>query len=347
GCRTSGAYRAAVTIAQRFAEQARASGDAMAFESLSYAGLEAASNRLAWELQAQGVAAGSVVAVARRRSSDIAVAWLAVLKAGAAYLPVDPELPPERIAFMFADARAAHAIADDALAGMFSACGCLVLPDRDAQRIAAHPAHAPPVDSDPDAAAYVMYTSGSTGAPKGVVIPHRAVLRLVCGTDCAQLGPDDTVAQISNPAFDASTFEFWGALLNGARIVQIAKTTVIAPKAFAAAIGSERVSAMFLTVALFNAVAREVPDAFRGCRYVLVGGEALEPRWVAEVMRRGPPRHLLNGYGPTETTTFAAWHEVREVGPNVTNIPIGRPLANTEVFVLRPDFELAAPGEPG
>jgi amino acid adenylation domain-containing protein len=346
--RTSVAFPAAQTIAERFTEQARATPLLRAIGSLDYTGLEAAANRLARELRAQGVAAGAIVAVARRASVDIAVAWLAVLKVGAAYLPIDPDLPRERVAFMIADARVAHAIADDELASLCACPGvCVIRPERDAQRIASHAADALEVAARPGDAAYVMYTSGSTGSPKGVVIPHRAVLRLVCGTDCAQLGPDDVVAQVANPAFDASTFEFWGALLNGARIVPIAKMIAIAPRALAATIANEGVTALFLTAALFHAVARDVPDAFRACRYVLFGGEAAEPRWVAEVLRAGPPRHLINGYGPTETTTFAAWHEVREVAPNANSIPIGRPLANTEVFVLRPDLDLAAPGEPG
>ncbi len=217
---TSGGYPAAITIAERFAEQVQATPSASAIESLDYAGLDAAANRLAQELRAQGVAARTIVAVARRRSMDIAIAWLAVLKVGAAYLSVDADLPFERIRFMIADAQVVLAIADDSLAGLLAGTGVRVIqPERDAARIAAHSLDAPQVDTRPDDAAYVIYTSGSTGVPKGVVIPHRAVLRLVCGTDCAQLGPDDTVAQIANPAFDASTFEFWGALLNGARIV--------------------------------------------------------------------------------------------------------------------------------
>jgi amino acid adenylation domain-containing protein len=346
--RTSVAYPAALTIAERFTEQARATPGSRAIGSLDYAGLDAAANRLARELRTLGVVAGAIVAVARRASVDTAVAWLAVLKAGAAYLPIDPDLPRERVAFMIADARVAHIIADDKLAGLCACPGVYVIqPERDAQRIAAHAAEALDCASRPGDAAYVMYTSGSTGSPKGVLIPHRAVLRLVCGTDCAQLGPDDTVAQIANPAFDASTFEFWGALLNGARIVPIAKSTAIAPRALAATIANEGVTALFLTTALFHAVARDAPDAFRDCRYVLFGGEAAEPRWVAEVLRAGPPRHLINGYGPTETTTFATWHEVRDAAPNANTIPIGRPLANTEVFVLRPDFDPVAPGEPG
>ena len=345
---TGRAFPAATTIHRRFAEQVSARPHAAAIESLDYAGLEAGANQLAHELRAQGVAPGAIVAVARRKSSDIALAWLAVLKAGAAYLPIDPDVPPGRAAFMLADARVAHAIADNALTGMFARSGVSVIqPERDAERIAAHAPDAPEGDVRPDGAAYVIYTSGSTGNPKGVVIPHRAVLRLVCGTDCAQIGPDDALAQMANPAFDASTFEFWGALLNGARIVPIAKTTAIAPRALAAAIADNKVTALFLTTALFNVVASEIPAAFRACRYVLFGGEAVEPDRVAAVVRAGPPQHLLHVYGPTETTTFATWHEVRDVAPNALTVPIGRPLANTEVHVLRPDFEPAAPGEPG
>jgi len=336
------------TIAQRFAEQARARPAAIAIAALDYAGLDAAANRLAQALCAAGVVRGAIVAVARRSSADIAIAWLAVLKAGAAYLPIDADLPAERIAFMLADARVAHAIADDAPAALLARPGVHVIrPERDGGRIAAHAADAPEIAARPDDPAYVIYTSGSTGSPKGVVVPHRAVLRLVCGTDCAQLGPDDAVAQMANPAFDASTFEFWGALLNGARIVPIAKSIAIAPRALAAAIANEGVTALFLTTAVFHAVAREVPTAFGACRCVLFGGEAVEPRWAAAVLESGPPRQLLHVYGPTETATFATWQEVRHVAPNAATIPIGRPLANTEVFVLRPDFEPAAPGEPG
>jgi len=271
-----------------------------------------------------------------------------VLKAGGAYLPIDPELPAERLAYVLEDAKVRHAIADEALAGRLERPGIdVVRPGREAARIAAHAALPPPGAPRPRDPAYAIYTSGSSGRPKGVVVPHEAVVRLVCGTDYVDLGRDDVVAQLANPAFDASTFEFWGTLLNGARLVPIPKATAVAPRALAAAIARERITTLFVTTALFDAVAREVPAAFAPCRTVLFGGEAAAPRRVADVLRAGAPGRLLHVYGPTETTTFATWHEVRAVPENATTVPIGRAIANAEVYVLREDGEPAAPGEPG
>ena len=336
------------TITARFEAQAAATPSAIAIGTLDYARLDAAANRLAAELRARGVAPGAFVAVARAATADIATAWLAVLKAGAAYMPIDPELPAERLAHMLDDARVAHAIADEAMATRFARPGVdVVRPERESERIAAHAAVAPPGAPRPRDPAYVIGTSGSSGRPKGVVVPHEAVVRLVCGTDYVLLGPDDVVAQLANPAFDASTFEFWGALLNGARLAPVPKATAIAPRALAAAIAHERITTLFVTTALFNAIAREAPAAFGPCRTVLFGGEAAEPRRVADVLRANPPSRLLHVYGPTETTTFATWHEVRAVRENASTVPIGRAIANAEVYVLRSDGAPAAPGEPG
>jgi amino acid adenylation domain-containing protein len=341
-------FPADATLHGRFAAQAASTPDARAIETLDYAALDAAANRLAHDLRAQGVGRGDFVAVSLRRTADVAAAWLAVLKCGAAYLPVDPDLPAERIAFMLDDARAGHLVADAMVASRLARPGMPVTcPDRDAARIGARDAGAPTDDAGPDDPAYVIYTSGSTGTPKGVVVPHRAVLRLVCDTDYVKLGRDDVVAQMANPAFDASTFELWGPLLNGAQIVPIAKTTAIAPRALALSLARQRVTTLFLTTALFNAVARDAPDALRACRTVMFGGEAVEPRWVHAVRAAGPPQRLLHVYGPTETTTFATWHPIGELPTKVATIPIGRPIANTSACVLRPDGELAAPGEPG
>ena len=336
------------TIVTRFEAQAARRPDAVAIGALSYRDLDGRANRLAQALRAAGVARGGFVGVARSKPADIAVAWLAVLKAGAAYVPIDTELPAARVEFMLGDARIRVVIADDVTASRLARPGVTVFcPEREKERLDATTPVPPAIDLGADDPAYVIYTSGSTGTPKGVVVPHGAVLRLVLDTDYLQLHEGDVVAQMANPSFDASTFEFWGALLNGARIAPITKTVAIAPRSLAATLASERVTALFVTTALFNAVAREVPAAFAPLTCVMFGGEAVEPRWVREVLRAGAPARLLHVYGPTEVTTFATWHEVRAVRADAATVPIGRPIAQTDAFVLRGDGELAAPGEAG
>ncbi|MCP4654703.1 MAG: AMP-binding protein, partial [bacterium] len=182
-------------------------------------------------------------------------------------------------------------------------------------------------------------TSGSTGRPKGVTVSHRAVVRLVFNTDYIDLGPDDRVAQASNTSFDAATFELWGALLHGGQLVGIRKDEALEPPALAAAIRERGITALFLTTALFNQVAREAPAALGSVRHLLFGGEAVDPRRVREVLAGAVPHgrfrgRLLHVYGPTESTTFATWQEVREVAEGACTVPIGGPLANTELWVL-------------
>src|SRR5262249_45172696 len=147
---------------------------------------------------------------------------------------------------------------------------------------------------------------------KGVEVPHRAIARLVLNNGYAQLTASDRVAFAANPAFDASTLEVWGALLNGGCSVVIDRSIVLGPRQFKQWVQGQHISVMWLSVGLFNQVARVLPDAFGSLRYLIVGGDALDPQTIEQVLRVAPPQHLLNGYGPTETTTFATTYEIRQ-----------------------------------
>ncbi len=333
------AYPERATVPELFEAQAAATPDAIALldaaRTVSYRELNARANRLAHYLSARGVEAGQRVGVCIERSPGLIVALLAILKVGAAYVPLDPELPPERLCFLLRDARASLVLARQRRLAQLGDSPCPVLClDREREAIAAHSADEGRRCGDPDDVAYVMYTSGSTGAPKGVLIPHRAIVRLVRGTNYVQLGGGDVVAHLSNPAFDASTFEIWGALLNGARVALVPRSTVLSPPALADALDRHAVTTLFLTTALFNLLAREAPGTLAGLRHVLFGGEAADPRAVDAVLREGRPERLIHVYGPTETTTFATWHPVSAVDVDAMTVPIGRPIANTQVYIL-------------
>ena len=343
--------RCEASVHELFAAQAARAPDAIAVRegavALSYGELDARANQLASFLRAQGVLRGSLVAVAMERGVEMTVALVAILKAGAAYLPLDPALPRQWLASMLDDTGNPLVLTQQRLLERFPAgAGCVRCIDRDWAEIARSDRAEPGDGVTGGDTAYIMYTSGSTGRPKGVVIPHRAIVRLVVATDYLQLGPGDVVAHIANPAFDASTFEVWGALLNGAQLASIPYQTMLSPVAFGGALDELAVTAMFVTTALFNQLARAAPGVFRG-RDVLFGGEAADPCSVQAALRDGGPRRLVHVYGPTETTTFATWHEVREVAADAATIPIGRPIANTEVYVLDQRREPVPVGVPG
>ncbi|MDH3281470.1 MAG: amino acid adenylation domain-containing protein, partial [Gammaproteobacteria bacterium] len=199
----------------------------------------------------------------------------------------------------------------------------------------------------PDALAYVIYTSGSTGAPKGVAVGHRAIVRLVKNSDYVQLDQSDCIAHISNFAFDAATFELWGALLNNARLAIIDREVVLSGESFIQELRAKGITTLFLTTALFNVLAQNAPGGFASLKNLMFGGEAADPTWVRQVLKDGPPQRLLNVYGPTENTTFSTWYAVTEAAESGAAIPIGRPIANTEVYVLDKNLQPVPPGVPG
>jgi natural product biosynthesis luciferase-like monooxygenase protein/amino acid adenylation domain-containing protein/non-ribosomal peptide synthase protein (TIGR01720 family) len=345
---TRTAYPRERTVHSLFEAQASRTPEAVAVvyggTVLTYAELERRANQLAHRLRTLGVGRGATVGLCVERSADLVVGMLGILKAGAAYVPLDPAYPRERLAWMLVDAGAPVLLTHERLRDALPAEGVRVLALDGEGALEGMPATAPESGAGAEDAAYVIYTSGSTGTPKGVCVPHRAVVRLVVETNFIQWRPEDRVAQASNASFDAATFEVWGALLNGARLVGVDRETALAPRAFATWLREEGIGVLFLTTAWFNQVAAEVPDAFRGVRQLQVGGEALDPTPVRRVLREGTPERLLNVYGPTESTTFSTWYLVTDVPEGATTIPIGRPLANTEQYVLD---EAMAPVPPG
>ena len=318
-------------------------------ETLTYAALDARRRAMSVELRACGVRPGDRVAILLERSAAHVVAQLGVLTCGAAYVPIDPATPPSRRAILFAEAGAHVAITDVA---------DLPLP-AGVHRVVVDVAigHGPTRPGDPDAegdlaidamsAAYVMFTSGTTGRPKGVVVPHRAVLRLALSADYVPLGPGAVVLGYAPAAFDATTFETWGALLTGGTLA-IAPPGVLSLDELAAHVEREQCTVAWLTAGVFHAMADAAALVRLGTlRCLLTGGDVVSPDAVRRVMARWPALTVVNGYGPTENTTFTAVHVLRPGEAVPTPLPIGRPIANGVVRVVRDDGDAATDGDVG
>lgn len=346
-------YPADRSVTQVFEHQATLTPDKIAVEDessrMTYAQLNAKANRLAHHLERMKVKPGDRVGICLNRSIEMIVAMLASLKAGAVYVPLEANLPPDRLSFLAKDLSIAVIISESRLRQRLPRLNCgFFLFDENQPALEVQSDQNLPACVDPNAPAYVLYTSGSTGKPKGVTVPHRAINRLVLQTNYVQLNPQDAIAQVSNCSFDAATFEIWGALLNGARLVLFSQEILLSTPDFAVQLREKKITALFLTTALFNQMACSHPDAFRHLRYLLFGGEAADPRWVREIIEHGKPQHLYNVYGPTETTTFATYFEINHLPENCSSIPIGKPISNTTVFILDEKMQplpLGAPGE--
>ncbi|MGZ5051735.1 MAG: amino acid adenylation domain-containing protein, partial [Methylobacter sp.] len=351
------------TIVGLFEQQAEARPDAQALvfdgQILSYRQLNDKANQLAHHLLGLKTDTGEplltdnpLIAISVERSLDMIVGLLAILKAGGAYVPVDPDYPALRIRHMLSDSRAPLLLSQSrikaqlSLDGLAHRCEILCLDELDTSAL---PAENPARKSGPDDLAYVIYTSGSTGMPKGVCIPHTAVVQLVKNNNYIQLNADDCIAQASNVSFDAATFEIWGSLLNGARLAGITKEMLLSPDHLAAHLQCHRINILFVTTALFNQIAQTKPDCFANLKYLLFGGEQVDPHSVDIILSGHPPEQLLHVYGPTETTTFASWYLVNSAQKpdNAHTIPIGKPLSDTRIYILDPQRQPQPPDIPG
>ena len=331
------------TIPGRFEEQAARTPDAIAIvddvSATTYAELNGRANQVAHRLIRTGVGPEDAVVLAVPPSADMIVTLLGIVKAGAAYIPLDPAWPAERWQVVLRDADPAAVLTTQALASRAGGRPCVAIDDPATRKALEMLPVANPTDRDrrtpldPAHPAYVMTTSGSTGRPKGVVVPHTGVLRLVHDTTYATLGPDEVILQMAPLAFDASTFEIWGALLTGARLV-------IAPAGppdlvpLGALLRTRRISTLWLPAGLFHLFVMDQLSALAGVRQLLAGGDVLEVADVRRVQEALPSCLIINGYGPTEATTFSCCHRVEALSSASPTVPIGRPISQTRAYVL-------------
>ena len=315
--------------------------------ALTYAELDARANHLARRLRELGVKPNDTVGLCLERTPDLIALLLGILKAGGAYLPLEPGYPKARLAFMLEDAAPRVVVTQRSLVDRLpTGTWPSVLIDEDAS-FAGSSREAVHSNAEPEQLAYVLYTSGSTGQPKGVCVPHRAIERLVRNANYATLNEGVTTLQAAPVGFDASTFEIWGALANGGALA-LHPEPVPSARGLARSIREFGVTTMWLTAALFNAVIDEDPTALEPLSELLTGGEALSVAHIRRALERLPKTQLVNGYGPTETTTFAVCHRIpRDLSPDLTSIPIGSAIRQTRLYILDPERNPVAAGESG
>ncbi|MCF7848607.1 MAG: amino acid adenylation domain-containing protein, partial [Kiritimatiellales bacterium] len=299
-------------------------------DTFSYAEVNARANRLAHCLIKQGIDDASLVGLSFERSPEMLVCILGILKAGGAYVPLDSSYPTERLSVMVADCEPVLLIGGCDQPPIASGIPFIAFNGLD---LAAFPETNPVVETSSENLAYVMYTSGSTGKPKGVMVPHRGVVRLVKNTNYVQLGPDTRTLHFAPIAFDASTFELWAPLLNGGSVV-VYPAEKPSLQMLGRTIRESGVNTLWLTADLFRAMVDECLDDLRGVQQLLAGGDVLPVPQVRRVLAELKRCQLVNGYGPTENTTFTCCNPMPNAADFGSSVPIGRPIANTTVYIL-------------
>jgi amino acid adenylation domain-containing protein len=320
-----------------------------ASQVLTYRELNQRANYLAQKLEAQGVVAGTFVAMLMERSLEMVVALLGILKVGGVYVPLDPAYPPDRLEWMLIDTQAPILLTQSRLQNRLPLHNVQVICLEEgwgSDRPESIPSISVPVSDD--GLAYINYTSGSTGRPKGVAVPHRAVLRLVFGTDFTPLDAERVWLQLAPISFDAATLEIWGALLQGGQCVLFPGSGLPDPNELQQVIQQYSVTSMWITAALFNALITEAPQTLRGVKEILTGGEALSVSHIRSAQAQLPETQFVNGYGPTENTTFTCCYRIpRPLPGGISSIPIGRPIGNTQIYILDPQLHPVPRGATG
>jgi amino acid adenylation domain-containing protein len=343
-----GDYPRDATLGELFREIALASPDRVALESgdrtLSYGQLHAEAAAIAGQLLAGGLEPGEPVGLCARPSFEMIAGLLGILLAGGAYVPLDPDYPAGRLALLLEESGIRLALTtpadwqafgdwDGRLVGIPN-CG-----------IATTVTELPPVAATAIHPACLLFTSGSTGKPKGVLVPHRGVVRLVRDNGFLGIAPDEVFLQAAPLSFDASTFEIWGPLLNGGRLVIPEPGSSL--DAIASAVRNKGVTTLWLTAGLFQVMIDEHAASLKGLRHLLAGGDVLPVPQVRRALELLPGTTLFNGYGPTENTTFTTCHRIVPADGGRRSIPIGRPVLNTAVVILDDLGRLVPAGVPG
>ncbi|MFE3643680.1 amino acid adenylation domain-containing protein [Streptomyces sp. NPDC059169] len=310
-------------------------------ETLTYDQLVRRADRLSDALTTAGVRRGDVVGVLMRRSTEMVSALLAILRAGAAYVGVSPDDPPQRRNELLRNAGVELVVADDQLRACVPSRFTTLPPSAVSETSSA------PVSTTADDLAYVSYTSGSTGKPKGVMVPHHAVLRLVTDMNWMTVRRDDVFLQAAPLAFDASTFEIWAPLTHGCHLV-MAASGPITPDVVGKTLREHRVTVLWLTAGLFHEMVAHHIAAFADVRHLVAGGDVIQPAPVARLLATHPGITFTNGYGPTENTTFTTtWTTSAAARDNLDTIPIGTPVNGTRIAVLDAGLQPVEAGDCG
>jgi aspartate racemase len=326
-------------IHELFEEQVERSPDAVAVvfedQQLSYRELNQQANQVAHYLRRLGVGPETLVGVCMERSLEMIIGLLGILKAGGAYVPLDPDYPKERLVFMLKDTQARVLLTQERLVEKLpDRTVHLIRIDKHWEEITGESYENLETGATAENLAYVNYTSGSTGEPRGVEVLHRGVLRLLFGVEYVHIDKSETFLHLASTSFDASTFEIWGPLLHGAKCV-LFPGTVPSPTELGQLFHQHKVSTLWLASSLFNTVIDEAPDALSGVRQLLIGGEALSVPQVRRALALLPQAQIINGYGPTESTTFTCCCSIpRELDQSINSVSIGRPISNTKVYLL-------------
>lgn len=342
-------YPRDATIGLLFQETARRFPQSVAIRSgdrtLTYFQLHAEASQLALRLLQAGVAPGDLIAISARPSPEMIVGFLGILLAGGGCVPIDPAYPAERFALQLQDCGATLGLATAGCETAYPPGWTGTVIPIPATGRAAAVAELPAVALTAGHPAHLLFTSGSTGRPKGVLLAHRGVVRLVRNQNFMAFTPDDVFLQAAPVSFDASLLEIWGPLLNGGCLVLLPDGPGTAE--IATAVREHGVTTLWLTSGLFDLMMDESPTSLRGLRHLLSGGDVLSPRHVRQALESLPDTRLINGYGPTENTTFTTCHTITLADLEKPSIPIGKPIAHTTVYLLDSLLRAVPVGIPG